>query len=174
MRKLLFLFFLISTLLAGCSKKEEVSLKKIETKSDSIDKEDIKKKLIVDISGEVKKVGIYKLDYGARLYEAIEKAGGLTEKADASSINQARKLKDGEKILVLKKGDTSIAKSSKVNINLATKEELEKIRGIGPAKALDIINYRKKNGPFVDIKDIMKVNGIKNSFFKKIKDNITV
>ncbi len=62
----------------------------------------------------------------------------------------------------------------KININTASEEELKNLSGIGEKKAKDIISYRDKNGPFNTIEDIMKVNGIGDSFFAQIKENITV
>ena len=62
----------------------------------------------------------------------------------------------------------------KVNLNTATKEELMTLRGIGEARAEDIIRYRQKQGGFECIEDIMEISGIKNAAFEKIKDDITV
>ena len=61
-----------------------------------------------------------------------------------------------------------------ININTAEASELMKLKGIGAARAADIIAYREKNGGFQTIEEIMKVSGIKNSLFEGIKDNITV
>ena len=66
------------------------------------------------------------------------------------------------------------AAPEKVNLNTATKEELMTLRGIGEAKAEDIIRYREKSGGFTRIEDIMQISGIKNAAFEKIKDDITV
>ena len=63
---------------------------------------------------------------------------------------------------------------TKVNINTASKEELLSLKGIGDSRAEDIINYRTENGKFAAIEDIMKVPGIKQGAFNKIKDNIKV
>ena len=65
-------------------------------------------------------------------------------------------------------------RSGLVNLNTATKEELMTLKGIGEAKAEDIIRYREKSGGFKKIEDIMKISGIKEAGFQKIKDNITV
>ncbi len=68
----------------------------------------------------------------------------------------------------------SAAEDGRVNINTAGKEELMTLKGIGEARAEDIIRYREENGPFGTIEDIMKVSGIKEAAFNKIKDDITV
>ena len=65
-------------------------------------------------------------------------------------------------------------KGTVININTATKEELMQLKGVGEAKALLIITYREANGGFKEITDLMKIKGIKQKFFDKIKDNICV
>ena len=62
----------------------------------------------------------------------------------------------------------------KVNLNTATREELKTLSGIGDARALEIIRWRESNGSFSRIEDIMKVPGIKEGAFEKIKDSIEV
>jgi len=67
-----------------------------------------------------------------------------------------------------------LAAGEKININTATAEQLDELYGIGPSRAQAIIDYRNEHGNFQSIEDIMKVNGIKEGEFDKIKDNITV
>jgi len=62
----------------------------------------------------------------------------------------------------------------KVNLNTATKEELMTLKGIGEAKAADIIRYREEQGPFQTIEEVMNISGIKEAAFQKIKNDITV
>ena len=129
---------------------------------------------------------------GSRIYEAVDAAGGFTENAARESINLASKVSDGMQITIYNKeeaaslpaGGTSAGKnsgqdqmsesSSLVNLNTATKEELMTLKGIGESKAEDIIRYREKSGGFKKIEDIMKISGIKEAGFQKIKDSITV
>ena len=66
------------------------------------------------------------------------------------------------------------AESSRININTAAKEELMTLKGIGPARAEDIVRYREEHGPFQSVEEIMDVPGIKNNAFEKIKDDIAV
>lgn len=174
MRKLFISLFLTILAITGCGENDENTLKKISEKSEIIDKTEEKKELIVDVAGEVKKPGIYKLREGARVFEAIERAEGVTNEADSSKINMARKLKDGEQIILPNRSQKSREQTLRININQASAKELESIRGIGPSKAKDIVEHRKKYGPFIEISDIKKVNGIKDSFFEKIKDSIAV
>ncbi len=140
----------------------------------------------VHICGEVAVPGVYELEEGSRVFQAVERAGGFTEKAAPEYLNMAEKIHDGMKITVLSQeearaGGTLSAVSgaaagqkSKVNLNTATKEELMTLRGVGEAKAADIIGYRESHGGFQKIEDIKKISGIKEAAFQKIKDEITV
>lgn len=69
---------------------------------------------------------------------------------------------------------TNTIPSGKVNINTASKEELMTLNGIGESKANDIIKYRETNGNFETIEDIKKIEGIGDSIFAKIQEDITV
>lgn len=143
----------------------------------------------VYVCGEVSVPGVYELTEGSRIKDAIESAGGFTEKAAREYWNLAQKIEDGMKIVVLsqeeavadpygiqKEGNImrSEAGDDRVNLNHATMEQLQKLPGIGAAKASDIIEYRKANGEFSAIEDIMNVPGIKESVFEDIKDKIIV
>ena len=116
-----------------------------------------------------------------RLYEVIEKAGGLKEEANINSINQARYVNDGEKILIpsMKNLDNkeSITDNSSsdnlININFATKEELMKLPGVGDVTANRIIEYREKSS-FTKKEDIKNVNGIGEATYKKIESMISI
>ena len=152
--------------------------------------------LYVDIDGAVRAPGVYRLSQGARVFEAIDKAGGLKKKADTSTINLAEKVKDGQKINVPAKGgsrntgaassaDSSGAASSglstggiadggRININSATSEELQQINGIGPATARKIIDYRNANGAFKNTEELKNVNGIGDKTFEKMREMVTV
>ncbi len=145
----------------------------------------------VDIGGQVENPGVYQVSQGTRLYELIELAGGLTENADTDSINRASYVEDGEKIMIPSKiitsdvtedgSDTSsenteqtsgISNGGLININIAGKEELKTLNGIGDVTAEKIIDYRKSNR-FKKKEDIKSVKGIGDAIYEKIKDNIT-
>lgn len=128
--------------------------------------------IVVEIKGEVKKPNIYHMKDGDRVYELIEIAGGYTSNADDSKVNKALKLVDEMVIYIpsiIKNND-----SSKVSLNNATLEELMTLSSIGEAKALNIIKYREEKGFFNTIEEIMKVPGISETIFEKIKDDITI
>lgn len=148
---------------------------------------DAKEDLIyVDIGGCVKSPGVYELEAGMRIFNVIEKAGGLTPKADTSSINQAEEIKDGMKIMIPSKEakakgsgavqglSSSGEKDGRININTADAERLKEIPGVGDVTAAKIISYREENGSFKTIEGLKDVNGIGDKTFEKMKDIITV
>ena len=145
----------------------------------------------VYICGEVINPGVYELSGDSRIYEAVDAAGGFTENAARECVNLASKVSDGMQITIYNReeaaslqadsasvdgnaGKSGTSGSGLVNLNTATKEELMTLKGIGESKAEDIIRYREKSGGFKKIEDIMKISGIKENGFQKIKDSITV
>ena len=148
--------------------------------------------LYVHVCGAVNAPGVYELKTDARIYEALEAAGGMTEDAAADWINQAEALSDGERIYVPTQeeaeesaqsvsgrwadpnGNAGGSVSDKININTAAKEELMTLSGIGASKAESILKYRQEHGNFQNIEYLKKIEGIKDGVFNKIKDDITV
>lgn len=142
--------------------------------------------VLAHICGSVKKPGVYRLEAGNRIYDLIEKAGGLADGAAGEAVNQARIVSDGEKVYIpsqeevqqnepwepeLEQKDCS---PEKININTASKEELLSLPGIGQTKAESILRYRQEHGPFQSIEDITHVEGIKAGVYEKIKDSLMV
>lgn len=138
----------------------------------------------VHVCGEVVCPGVYQLAAGQRVFEAVELAGGFTDAAADAFLNLAEPVFDGMKVEV---PDQEQAESlaagqekqesvlgGKINLNTATREELMTLRGIGQARAEDILAYRQQHGGFGRIEDIMEVPGIKEAAFLKIRDDITV
>lgn len=135
--------------------------------------------VVVFVCGAVCEPGVFSLKEGSRVADAIARAGGMTPEADTDYLNQAALLQDGEKLYVPTKEEVllweiSKEESSLVNINTADAQMLCTLPGIGESRAADIIAYRTEQGAFQCIEDIMKVSGIKDSLFAKIKDFITV
>lgn len=134
--------------------------------------------ICVYVCGAVRVPGVYTLPAGSRVYEAIRMAGGLSEDADERAINQAEVLADGQQVTVFTKAEALSENENpagvKVNINTAGVSELMRLTGIGESRAKDIIAYRKEHGAFSVPEDIMKVSGIKEAVYDKIKDDITV
>ena len=166
---------------------------KIEDEKENISN----KEITVYVSGEVNKSGVVNLKEGDRLAVAVEKLGGTTKKADLNNINLAIRVKDEEHYIIPKIGDAkqedlkdvnntkdienaeikneNTAKdSSKININTATLEELDKLPGVGEATANKIISHREENGQFKNIEDIKNVNGIGDKKFENMKELICV
>ena len=178
---ILIVILLIGSLAIRSSANPNKHIEKEVSKSNSEMDEKVEENVVIDISGEVKYPGIYKMKGRVRLYEVIEKAGGLKEEANINSINQARYVNDGEKILIpsMKNLDNkeSITDNSSsdnlININFATKEELMKLPGVGDVTANMIIEYREKSS-FTKKEDIKNVNGIGEATYKKIESMISI
>lgn len=153
--------------------------------------EDLPEDIFVHICGAVVNPGVYVLSAGSRIFEGIEAAGGFSEDACEDFINLAQTLQDGQRIVIptVEEAEAATQNSAyqeqwlpeetqsadgRVNINTASEQELSAISGIGAGKAAAIIQYRQENGSFSSIEDIMKVSGIKEGTYEKIKDKITI
>ena len=130
--------------------------------------------LKVYVSGAVATPGVYTLPDGSRVDAAIQAAGGLLPAAEASNLNLAMLLTDGQQINVPGIVDNSHVQAGRVNINTATVDELETLPGIGATTAQAIVDYRLQNGPFQVIQDIQNVSGIGPATYAGIKDYINV
>ena len=148
--------------------------------------EDVTQTYCVYVCGAVSRVGIYYLDEGARVAEAIDAAGGALENASLDVLNLAALVCDEQKIYVPFEGEqleteqvlqsytASGASSGKVNINTASKEELMSLDGIGPSLAIKIIDYRTAHGLFQTINEIRNVSGIGDKKFEAKASYIVV
>ncbi|MBP5564458.1 MAG: helix-hairpin-helix domain-containing protein, partial [Lachnospiraceae bacterium] len=162
--------------------------------------ESCSKSLVVYVCGAVSEPGVYELSFGSRVNDAVIAAGGFSDEADTTYVNLAAQISDGAKLRiptleeteeVKGKGnvlseelyscdetgldvDTKSDNSGLININSASEEELKTLPGIGDSIAARIVKYRQQNGKFNSIDDIMKISGIKDKLFSKIKEYITV
>lgn len=171
---------------------------------------EITNKYNIDVKGAVKKPGVYQVDNNLTVNDVINIAGGLTDNADTSLINLAKKITDEMVIIVYTKEEvknsnivntvikvvekecicpniendgclnnevkdeiTNNPESKLININTASKEELQTISGIGETKANSIIKYREENGNFKTIEDLKNVDGIGDTLYETIKIYIT-
>ncbi|MBU3183140.1 helix-hairpin-helix domain-containing protein [Clostridium psychrophilum] len=154
----------------------------------------------VDIKGAVKNPSVYEIENGSRVTDLIKLAGGGTKDADLDATNLSLKLKDEDCIIISKKGevakalptqststltksDTNDSQGSSsntkkddaiININTASKEELNTLTGIGDAKADVIIEYREQNGGFKSVNELTKVGGIGEKTLNKFIDKIDI
>ena len=146
----------------------------------------------VDIKGEVLHPGVYEFSCESRMQEVIKKAGGFTEEADETKINLAQKITDQMQMIVpnlhskqeggvtegnSEKGNMSNttpsnSKQGTVNINTATLEELQTIKGIGKKKAEAILQYRKEHGAFRTKEDLLQVKGIGKKALEAIESQV--
>lgn len=148
-------------------------------------------KIIIHITGEVKKPGVYELSEFSRISDAIEIAEAVTLDADLTNVNLAYQLSDGQKIkipcinqenngnyIIENSGENVIqsleSKDNKMNINTANVSELTTLPGIGESTAQKIISYREENGKFKNIEDIKNVSGIGESKYNQMKDYIKI
>ncbi len=145
--------------------------------------------VVVEIRGEVESPGVYELSPGARLHDAIAAAGGLTGEADVATVNLARRLRDGELIVIpalpvpgstpmLPSTDTRDVAAAdgslaKININTATTQELEALPGVGEVIAARIVTYREQHGPFRSVDDLIHVEGISDRAIDRIRELVT-
>jgi len=143
--------------------------------------------IIVDLKGAVTTPGIFRLEVGSRVNDAIKLAGGFKSGADRNKVNLAEKLKDEMVIYVPKIGEETVGDiqvssvtndeadhKESVDINHATIEELQKIPGIGPSKAKNIIEYIEMNGSFTSIEQLDEVNGIGTKSLEQMRPFILI
>lgn len=146
--------------------------------------------LVVEISGQVEKPGVYRLPFGSRVEDLLIAAGGLAAGADRNwverNLNRAAKLSDGQKIYLPKQSESMSAKNERgikmyqgnlevtgeglVNINTASLSQLDKLPGIGPVYGQNIIEHR----PYSTIEELLSKGVLKKSVYEKIKDKITI
>ncbi len=138
-----------------------------------------KSRITVHVAGAVANPGVVLLDSGARVLEAIQKAGGPLPEADLDALNLAQTVQDGQKIYVPRRGDPAAGGFSpggghRVNINTAGLRELEELPGIGPTLAQRIIDYREKKGGFRNVEELKKVPGIGEKKFDELRDLVEI
>lgn len=199
MRNKIIVMLVLMMVLTGCSKadsadillqEDESSLVEASYESSLQETETVceKQTFVIFVCGAVNNPGVYYLEEGLRIVDAIDAAGGFSEDADRTYVNLAAPLTDGIKLQIPTAAEAAEGmsfeamdsfsqdenKSVLVNINRASVEELKTLPGIGDGIAGRIVEYRTENGNFSSIEDIKKVSGIKDKLFSKIKDHITV
>jgi competence protein ComEA len=138
--------------------------------------------VVVDVVGAVRRPGLYRLAQGARIADAVTRAGGATAKADLALINLAAPLADGEQVIVPRRGAAALGapagagsapgapSSGPVHLSTATLEQLDSLPGIGPVTAQKILDYRQKHGAFTSADELDAVPGIGPARLDQLKD----
>ncbi len=146
------------------------------------------KTVVAYIVGAVVSPGVYEVAEGSRVQAVVEAAGGLSLDADGSAVNLARVVSDGEQIVVpavsseplsvdeqaTSPSSPGIASDGKVNINLASSEQLQTLNGIGESIANKIIDSREQDGPFSSLEDLKRVSGIGDKKYAAIAGSICI
>ena len=137
------------------------------------------RQLVVDVAGDVRRPGLYKLPSGSRIDDAIAAAGGATSKAQLDAVNLAAPVADGEQVLVPGSGAGGAAAvssptagaspSAPLDLNTATLEQLDALPGVGPVTAQKILDYRQQHGAFHSVSELEGVPGIGPSHMAQLK-----
>jgi competence protein ComEA len=140
--------------------------------------------LVVHVVGEVRRPGLYRLRDGARIADAVRRAGGARRGADLAALNLAAPLVDGVQVLVparaaevssppaVTEGDAG-APVGPISLSSATLDELDELPGVGPITAQKILDYRAEHGPFASVDDLDAVPGIGPTRIEQLRDLVT-
>lgn len=146
-------------------------------------------KVVVHVAGAVRQPGLYELEEGSRIADALTRAGGATAKADTAAVNLAAPLADGMQVLIPSRvaGGAGAAAGGagsagaggaggvgpRISLSSATVEQLDTLPGVGPVTAQKIVDYRTKNGGFRSVDDLDAVPGIGPARIEQLRDLVT-
>ncbi len=130
--------------------------------------------IVVHVGGAVANPGLVELAEGARVADAIRAVGGMAPGASSDSVNLARRLVDGEHLVVGDGAPPVGGGDERVRINSATADELEGLPGVGPVLAGRIVEHRSRAGPFAEVEDLLAVPGIGERMLESIRDRVQV
>jgi competence protein ComEA len=135
----------------------------------------------VHVTGAVQRPGVVPLRASDRLADAIAAAGGVTIGADVEDLNLARRLRDGEQVVVPEKtrrGPAELAQplapGARLELNRATEAQLDALPGIGATYARRIVDSRAVDGPFKTVEDLVERRIVPRATFDKVRDLLTV
>ena len=144
-------------------------------------------RLVVHVAGAVRQPGVYKLATGARVDDAVARAGGATRRADLGGLNLAAQLEDGRQVLVPQRvaqagrgdaaataGATAAAPGQPLNLNTATLEQLDTLSGIGPTTAQKILDFREERGGFGSVEELGQIPGIGEVRLASLREEVTL
>lgn len=180
----------LCTVLAGCGREDTVYLESVRERTETEcetqnagETQSVTDSLCyVYVCGAVEYPGVYALAGNSRIYEAVDMAGGFREDARKEAVNQAGMVSDGQMVYIPseEEAESGIAEEAgfladgRIDLNTATAEQLMTLPGIGESKAGNIIRYREEHGAFASVEDLMKVEGIKEGTYNRLKDSIKV
>jgi competence protein ComEA len=138
-------------------------------------------RLVVHVVGAVRRPGLYRLKHGARIADAVRRAGGATRRADLSLVNLAAQISDGTQVVVPRRvvaeaappegpGEAPAPTTGPVRLNTATLEQLDALPGVGPVTAQKILDYRQEHGAFSSIEDLDAIPGIGSARLEQLRD----
>lgn len=141
--------------------------------------------IYVHVAGAVREPGLYRLDAGSRVVDAVAAAGGFSRRADPAGVNLAREVTDGEQLHVPRRGEADESPSTsgsasgssadgRIDINTADPAALETLPRIGPTLAARIIEWREQNGRFTSVDDLLAVPGIGEKLLEGLRDAVRV
>ncbi len=151
-----------------------------------------RERVIVHVAGAVRRPGVYRIEAGARVDEAVRRAGGATRRADLGGLNLAAKVEDGRQVLVPRRAAAGAgppgqaagtaagsaagtgAAAAPVNLNTATLAQLDTLSGVGPATAQKILDYREQHDGFGTVEELGEVPGIGDVRLATLRELVTV
>jgi competence protein ComEA len=140
--------------------------------------------VVVDVTGAVRKPGVYRMPAGSRVNDAVRRAGGETGKAALDSINLAARLADGQQVVVPEAsppgaGTAAVApagapgaEDAPISLSTATAAELDTIDGIGPVTAEDIIAFREEHGGLSSVEQLDQISGIGPATMEALRERL--
>jgi len=135
--------------------------------------------VVVDVTGAVARPGVYRLPAGARVTDAVERAGGASGGALLEAINLAARLADGQQVVVPKRGPAGAplaavvgGEEGPISLGMATVEQLDTIEGIGPVTAQDIIDFRDEHGGLSSVDQLDQVSGIGPATMESLRSRL--
>ncbi|HET7121886.1 MAG TPA: ComEA family DNA-binding protein [Solirubrobacterales bacterium] len=135
--------------------------------------------VVVDVTGAVRRPGVYRMPVGSRVDDAVRRAGGPTRRAELEAVNRAARLADGQQVVVPERvvggtggSATAAAGSGPISLGTATVEQLEEIDGIGPVTAADIVEFRDEHGGLASVEQLDEVPGIGPATMESLRDGL--
>jgi competence protein ComEA len=134
--------------------------------------------VVVDVTGEVSRPGVYRLPAGSRVDDAVRRAGGATGRAELDGVNLAAKLADGQQVVVPERGAAptegaaASAEAGPISLGTATVEQLDTIEGIGPVTAEDIVRFRDEHGGLSSVDQLDQISGIGPATMEALRERL--